>query len=401
MTIFGKKDSSLTVLCDIGSGSITASLVLYQKNVPPTFLYTINRSFAVADKPDSFKLVDNMLKALDELLLDAIQKGLENPKIKSFSKEISNVVVSFSSPWFMPKTKFVDIKEEKPFVVTEAYLKELTKKEEDLFKKEIKDLHENVQDEFEIIENSIVHIKVNGYVINRIVGQKVSSLSAYLCMSLVSKEVLDKVQRLIEKHTHLHAGNIVYHTFPVVSFSVTRDIFVGYQDFLLIDVTSEVTDLTLVSNDVLSKTTSIPTGRNFIIRQIAKEFSLPSEIAESDLYLFYNKKLDIETTEKIQNILVDIEKEWAIYLEKALEDLSPQLVLPTRVYLTSSQDVSDIYLDYLKLSKADATSGFRKSANIIKVEDKIFSGLYKNESHTLPNEFVCLLAIFWNKFAFK
>lgn len=402
MSFFSNDDSSIAILIDVGSGSMTASLVLYKINVNPVFLYTISRSFTVPDKPDSAKLIDNMLKTLDELVLEVLQNGFVNhKKINLGQKNIKNVVISFSSPWFLPKTKFLEIKKDKAFVVTESFLKDLTKNEEDLFKNEIKEHQENITDDFSVIENSIVHIKVNGYIISKIIGQKITTLNAFLCMSLVSRGVLEKVDDIIAKHTHISREKVITHTFPVVSFSVFRDLFNGFQDFILMDVTSEVTDMTLVSNDVLVKTTSIPLGRNYIIRQIAKDFSVPSEIAESNLSLYASQKLDNETTEKVEKVLAEIEKEWSIYLERSLQELSPEFALPSRVYLTCNNDISGIFNNYIKLSKADVTSNFRKSANIIRIDDKLLSSLYQNDSHTLPNEYICLLAIFWNKFAFK
>jgi cell division ATPase FtsA len=311
MSIFSKSDSGLTILCDVGSGSMTVSLVLYSKYSQPTFLYTVTKGFTVPDKPDSFKLVDNMLSSLDELILKVVDESSVHSKKTKETNEIQNVVLSFSSPWFLPKTKQIEINEEKPFVITEAYLKKLLNQEEENFKKEIRESSENKEGDFEIIENSIVHVKVNGYVISKIIGQRVSSFSAYFCMSLISKDVWGKIHTIVQKHTHLDKEKIILHTFPVVSFTVLRDMFSDFQDFILMDVTSEVTDLTLVSGDVLIKTTSIPLGRNYIIRQIAKQFGVPSEIAESDLSLYSTQKLIAETSDKIQNILIDIEKEWA------------------------------------------------------------------------------------------
>ena len=72
----------------------------------------------------------------------------------------------------------------------------------------------------------------------------------------------------------------------------------------------------------------------------------------------------MEDGAKIEEIFADVEKEWSIYLENGLSDLSPQFILPGNVYLTCDSDVENIYTNFLKLSKTDETAMFRKNIEI-------------------------------------
>ncbi|MFZ2523418.1 MAG: hypothetical protein WAW92_03470 [Minisyncoccia bacterium] len=401
MSFFSRKNSVLSIVVDIGSGSLSVALVYYEKEKPPTILHTISRDFTIANKPSSDKILLVMTKALDEALSQLVKVGMDHPKVKKTGKILNSVNISLSSPWFLPRTKYIDIKKDKEFIVNENFIKSITISEADAFREKIKNDDKTTDEPLEVIESKVVDIKVNGYVISRVGNQKTNALTAHLCMALVNKSLIERVDTIVAKNTHIDKDKIVFHTFPVATFSVVRDLFNQYQDFILLDVTSEVTDLSLVSNDVLIKTVAIPSGRNFIIRQIAKKFDMPVEIAESNLSTYSLQKLDKDTSGKIEEVLIDIEKEWSIYLERALLDLSPELSLPNHLYMTSQSDVADVYLNYLKLSKADSTATFRKNLNVVRVQDKILSGLYNNESHTTPNEFICLIAIYYNKFVFK
>jgi hypothetical protein len=342
-----------------------------------------------------------MSNTLDKSVLDAVKKGFAHNYFKDNSKKIENVFISFSSPWFMPKTKHVDIIKDKSFAVTESFVSDLIKKEEEQFKEEIKNEHDgNLNDTFEVVEKSIVHIKVNGYVLKNIIGHRTNSLDAYLCMSIISGGVLEKVMTIVMKHTHISREDILVHTFPLISFTVLRDIVSSNQDFIILDATSEVTDITLVKGDVIVNTASIPTGKNFIIRQVAKKFNVTVEIAESTLSLFAAEKLDTDTVSKMEEIMTEVEKEWAIYLEKALIDLSPEMSLPNKLYITSDAESAKIYTHFIKLPKADITASFRKNVEVVHVDDKMLSGHYKNDSLSQPNEFVIILSVFYQKLAF-
>ncbi len=396
MSIFGKSNDKVYLLIDIGSGSLTSSFVLYKKKDIPLFLHTITKDFVVTDKPNSTSLFESMAKTLDETLEEMVREGRSHKYWKGNNTEISGAVISFSSPWFMPKTKHIEITKEKPFIVSQKFVDDLIKQEEILFEEDT-NKSTNTNDQFEVIEKSIVHMKINGYVLKNYIGHKTSTFDAFLCMSIISKGVITKIYDTILKHTHIPKESILSHTFPIVSFSILRDLYPNYSNFLIVDTTSEVTDLTLIDNDVISQASSFPSGTNFILRQIAKSFSVSTEIAKSTLTLFVEGKLDKEVSTKMELVINDVEKEWSIYFEKALEELSNGKNLPSRVYITSENEVSSIYKTFLKLPKADTTSTFRKNADIVYIENKFFAQLYKNDSITAPNEFIVMLTVFYDK----
>lgn len=393
------KNNDVSLLVDIGNGSITASLVLFTENKKPKFLYTTKSSFTVLEKPNSTDLLDSMNRILDETLTKISKDGYSGDYWKNNSKEISRALVSFSSPWFIPKIKHIKIKRDAPFTVSEAFLTDVLQKEEEVFKNELKKDFE--QSSFEVVEKNIVNIKINGYTVEKSIGKRVTNFDAYLSMAVVPEDFIKKIKSLIIKHTHIPEENIISHTFPFISFAVVRNVFPNVTDFVLMDVTGEVTDLTLVQNDTLISTATFPSGRNYIIRNIAKVFNTSFELSESTLHLYIAKKLDDDSVSKIEKILIDIEKEWAIYFENAILELSPQMLVPTRFFITSEGDVSDVYKDYMRLSKTDTTATLRKNLDITHIDQNTLTGFFENDSLTQVNEFIAILAIFYTSLKSK
>jgi hypothetical protein len=387
MPLFSSKKEKTALLIDIGNGSVTGAFAVFAKNAPPQFLYSLEVPFIVSEKPNASKLADDMLALLSTLLASMAKDGWKHPYWEKNPRKIDGALLAFSSPWFFSKTKHLSLEKEKEFVITRRFIDDIARSEEAAFASEL----ENGRD-FEIVEKSIVHAKINGYTLDEAIGKKTRNFDAYLYMSVVSRGIMRKAEELIARSLHIGEGNIVAHTFPLASFSVFRDIFAAGGDFLIFDVTAEVTDITLVLGDVIRQSVSIPSGKNFLIRQIMKTFGVASEIAE--------EKAGEEDARKMEEILMNVEREWSIYLENGLSELSSAISLPGTIYLTADDDVSRAYIGFLKLAKTDSTALWRKSLDIRHVNKEETSKYYIEGPLAKANEFVGILAMFYRKLFF-
>ncbi|KND50192.1 MAG: hypothetical protein AB198_01905 [Parcubacteria bacterium C7867-003] len=385
----------VAVLIDIGNGTTTGAIVVFEKNQKPRFIYIVKKFFATSESLDPAKLEIEMNSLLDEMLSALIKNGFEHKYWNGRSKEISRVLISFSSPWFLSKTKNIHLVSDKEFIITKAFLDDIVVKEEAVLKNELKNGESG--EFFEVIEKSIVHSKINGYVLDNTMNKSTKTFDASLYMSVVSSVFIDKIHTTIHKHAHLPKERVIINTFPLISFSVIRDLFTKESSFILLDVTGEVTDITLVKNDIILETVTIPSGRNFIIRQIAKAFNVSSEIAGSTLRLHLSKKLEEAMSSKMNETLIEVEKEWSIYIENALTELSPEMILPNSIYLTADSDVADLYIDFLNTPKLDTTNVFRKNVKVNHINLEKTASFYQNDSGFILDEFIVLIALFYNK----
>jgi cell division ATPase FtsA len=247
---------------------------------------------------------------------------------------------------------------------------------------------------FFALEDIFTDFKINGYSITNCLGQKTKNFNASLYISAVSKSVGDIVHDQISKYFSIKTENISVHTFPFVSFVVCKKLFSSLQNFLLVDISAEMTDIIFVSKESVVGVVSFPSGRNFIVRQIAKKFAVSAEIAESLLRVWNAKKSDDETTAKIQEVISDAEKEWSIYFENAFVELAKNATLPPVVCLVAGEDVESVYSDFLKTPKDDSTAEFRKNIQIFCLDTATMSHLYDSNPKFRPNVFLSVLTIF-------
>ena len=391
------KKENVSLLINISGGSINTSLVLFNKNQIPKFLYAVNTPF-VGEKQDIALFSEGMTSLLDSTLKDTIKKGWSNFDNNN-RKKISHVVLSFSSPWCVLKTKEINLSKDNPFIITKAFIDSVVLKEEAMFKTELlKDHSETMKDGFDVIEKSIVHAKINGYAVSDILNKKTKSLDAFVSMSAVPQNIKEKISSIVLKHTHIPKENIMMHSFPLVLFSTIRDNFDSGADFILINIGSEMTDISLINDNTIKSVASFPFGKNTIIRHISKSFKISEEIAESQLVMYLSEKVNDTVFTSIQSLILDLEKEWAVYFEDALLALSKNTIWPMKTFVLVDKETSPIFINFLKLYKADATSNFRKNAEITEVEESIISHLYNNDFKMQINEPLAILTIFYNKF---
>ena len=391
---FGNEKEKVGLVIDIGNSTVTTSLVSFNGSDLPLFLYSSNRSLDVTDRADSNRLIDSLISILESEMLKLSKEAFKSKYWQNKQKKISGGLISFSSPWFALKTKHLNLINEKEFVVTEHFLNDVISKEEQVFKLELSSDKPNL---FKVFEKNIVHTKINGYELGEIIGKKTKSLEAFLCLSAMDSSLSEKIENIVYKYTHIPKDSFKFYTFPVVSFSIIRDYFSAGNDFLIVDVSGDVTDITLVQDSVIKHNVSIPIGRNYIIRQISKNFDVSNEIAESMLHLFNENKSDETINTKIHDIISQIEPEWAIYIENALQELSPAFVLPSNLFLLANSDVLHIYTEYFKLQKTDATMNFRKFLNLNTIDGSSMSKFIKNESGSYVDEFISFCALFYRK----
>ncbi len=394
-SILNSNKEQVAILIDIGNGSTTGSVVVYSKDAKPKFIYVVKKFFVISDKVDGLKLEAEMNSLLEQMLAILTQKSFEHKYWQGKKKKFDKILISFSSPWFISKTKNIHLEKDKEFVISKNFLDGIMNQEVEVLKNE---LHtQNPEETFEVIERSIVHSKINGYTLDDAIGKNTKSFDASLYMSVVSDNFIEKILENLYKHTHVTHDNVLINTFPLISFTVIRDLFTKEQNFIIMDVTGEVTDVTMVKGDIIVDTVSIPSGRNFIIRQISKNFNVSTEIAESTLKLFLSKKLEDATSNQMSELMVSVEKEWSIYFENALTELAPDMNLPSTMFLTAEGDTADIYVDFLNMPKTDTTSIFRKNLKLNYINLEKTSSFYVNESGFALDEFIVLIALFYKK----
>ncbi len=387
------KQEKVTLLINIGSGAVSAGLVSFGIGKKPTVIYSVHLPFKIEKNPEKNKLAKEMDLLLGQTLALVVKNGMNLPFWKGKNKHIHSALVSFSSPWFIPKVKKIELKKERFFIINHEFFNSILESEKSVFIKESLS-EESTDDDFVVIESSFSNFRVNGYSTTNIFGQKTKNFDASLYMSAVSKPVYDVVHKQLLKFFSIKTDDVSMRAFPFISFAVIKKLFPTVHNFLFMDITAEMTDVVLVFEKSISEIVSFPSGRNFIIRQISKKLDVPFEVAESSLRIYNSKKTNDDTAKQIKEVLSEAEKEWSIYFENSFTELSKDVTLPQVMYLTAGSDVIDIYSNFIKTPENDQSSEFRKNVQVFPLDTASMSHMYNADKKFAPNIFLSFLTVF-------
>ena len=133
-------------------------------------------------------------------------------------------------------------------------------------------------------------------------------IAAAWALLYTSAHILDKIEDTVGRVFHL--DKLHMHSFTLAGFLSLRDIFEFEEDFVFLDISGEVTDISFVKDGVLKEVQTFPLGRNSFIREVVKNFGNTYELATSMLRSSGFNELDEKTELKLNDALSDVRKEW-------------------------------------------------------------------------------------------
>lgn len=397
--MWSDKKEELSILIYISTSKISASFAVFANGKNPKIIHNVVSFFPAGLKLDDFNSPSTVSTLLDTTLTLLFKEGSGVVAHKIEEKDIKSVAVTFSAPWFVSKTKELHLEQKTPFIVTENFINNILQVEEKTFEKEI--LSTETDGKYSgglaIIENTFTHSKVNGYSIPNNFGKKTDNFDISLYTSFASRDIVKNLLSQIHKHTNLSVDKIHINTFPLVFFYAIRNMFSTVNSFIFMNVEGEVTDLTLVHDGGINHNISFPSAKNFLLRKIAKSFDVSPEIADSMVHMYNAKKMDDEYQEKMRMALDDVEREWSIYFEDSLSELSNKAALPATIYMVADPEIASIYENFMKMSKADITFTLRKNLNIVHIDSGSFSNYCDFDLSVRKDEYTAMLSVFHNK----
>ena len=382
----------LFIIFDVGSSSLGGALVALRKKHNPEVLYSARISFPVSERPDSQKILLAATSTLKELLSQIEKEALS--AVHSCSgvfAAVKNVICVFASPWYLSQTKTVRTKWDTPTVFSKHFIDEVIAKEELTFEHSIahSDYAEKFDKELFLAEQNVIQVRLNGYATALPYGKKASDADISFFSSFLSKPIVEKFSDILG-HA-FHRESFIFHTFSLVSYRVVSKLFPDAQNFLLMDIAGEVSDLSLVKNGALVEAVSFPSGRNFLVRKIIKKLKVTPEIALSYLRMRGSQKMDAVLSVGVEAAIQDAQEEWLAYLKEAINSILPSGIAPRKIFITVDGDVADIFLDFL--------SHFGTALSPIVLDEKYFAHIVGFHPHVTPDPFLCLETTFLGSFS--
>ena len=326
--------SSTSIIAYVGNGVVKAGLVIHEKNKKPKVISSRKRVLKYVIDRNREQIETMILSEFDSLMKEI--KTMDFPKLNCPSPSTALIVIS--SPWYISETNIIKMKEAEPFMVTESLLDKATSN--------IVKAYTSDKSDVSVLEQNFLSVNLNGYETTKPIGKKANELNISVFTSYIKTSSFNKMKSIIESNFHLH--KVFVHSQTIVSYSAISDIYPNVGDYALIDITSAITEILVVKNNVLSESASFPMGRYFLMDSIAKYMNISPEIAESTIDTYMSGKLESNMVSQIESALKQTEKEWLDKLSYVLKNMGPSVSLPKNFYLFSPHDISVIFKNFIE-----------------------------------------------------
>ena len=145
------------------------------------------------------------------------------------------------------------------------------------------------------------------------------------------------------------------------------------------DISGEVTDISLARDNVLLESISFPAGKNMLIRGIIKGMHSTPTAAASEMKLYLEGKSTHEHAKQIEEILSAETKEWRIFFEDALAQFASEFPIPRTIFYTADDDVTKWF------------EGAIREANFMRFSQEEGQFLVRSLGHAFLSKFIQVL----------
>jgi cell division ATPase FtsA len=381
-----KKTGSLVFY--IGNSIVKGSIVCHEKDKVPMIMSSRIKEVPRYHERDRAHLESRILEQFKELV-DEVKKNDFKVAVDNGIK-IHNTCVVISSPWYLSETKLIKIEENKPFLVTQSLV-------DNLCSNVSKGYKGSNSLNIDILEQKIIKTSLNGYQTLDPLKKMAKTLEINLFTSFVRKSSVDSIKSIIERQ--FHTNKIDIHSQSLASFSIISGIWKHDADkYIIADITSELTELVIVRNGIISESASFPKGKGFIEEAISEKLNVTLEVAESMLKMYSRGEIDTSLKSKIDSVLEKTKVDWMRDLTDSLSTMSVSATLPSTFYVFTSNHLGKIFCDYISSEEYQQFSFSDGAFDVHEVRSTDFTKLYSLYKDVQSDTSLIIGALFNNHY---
>ncbi len=316
----------------IGNGVVKSGIVAYKDGKPtPTILSLDSRELKFTHSKTRKEIESRILSELRTLVSKTILETVPR-LVKEHGKiHITQAMAAMATPWYSSEMIIAKKENEDTELVSEQYISNLLMSTSSGF-----DSKNNI-----ILENRILGAKLNGYHVHNPVGKKAKTVELSVFRSYVPKNTMRDIRDIILNVAHIKKINVQSQSF--VAYASIQSIFPEEKNYVVCDVTSEVSEVLVSRDNILAESVTFPFGKREVIKELSKELGAEETVTTSLIGLLEKGTIDQTLRDRVAVALGKIMQNWLSSFTGALTHASIGASLPHRVYLFSPRDVAWIF----------------------------------------------------------
>lgn len=382
-----KNNGELVLVFDIGSSSVGGALFYMGKRDIPKIVFSIREPIPTEEELDVDRFLFLTLKALKLVVETISKKGYGAPK---------RTFCILSSPWYASQVRIVRMEKDAPFTFTNKLADELIQKEITIAEEEYLAKNERTENKVRPIELKNMKTVLNGYSTTTPLNQKTKELEMNIFVSMSGDKILTNIEDVI--HQYFNGPVIKFSSFMMASFTVARDVFVNQDNFLLINIGGEVTDIAMIKKDVLRESVSYPAGSNFIVRGVANELKCSIDEAKSYVSLYKEGHMEANILKKIDPVMLKLKTQWLKKFQESLSNITNDISIPATIFITVDPELADFFSDIIKTEEFNQYSLTESKFRVFFLSTQALHGIVVFDADTNRDVFLIIEAIYINHF---
>ncbi len=385
MLFFRSKPKNKRVLIfHIGSGVIISAFVLLDgaNDSVPEIKSAAVAPMPLMSEPDTQHLISTMLRTLKKSAEGMVSEKIGAP---------DQIICFLGSPWYATQVRKVRMAKNAPFLVTEKIVRDMIKKESDLFDRELLAPTRETNSASVLVEREINRFELNGYQTDNPYGKRVSEIGISLVFSVSSEQLISQIREVISDS--FHQKDITFHTFGYAGTLATRNLFLSHNEFMFIDVSNEITDIVLVKDGSYVDTASFPAGTNTILRALATQMRVTPQEVQTMLSLYSLNKLEATWQVKLERALDPILATWTRMFEETISKLSQEFALPHTIALFTDPHMYGIIRQGIMNESFAKMALAPKTFTVVPLQDMPWHSYVRQGAHIHPGAIITTLMV--------
>jgi cell division ATPase FtsA len=179
---------------------------------------------------------------------------------------------------------------------------------------------------------------------------------------------------------------------------VARDTFINQENFLLVNIGGEVTDISMIKKDIIRESVSFPLGHNFVVRGVAEGVDCSLDEARSFLSLYKNDHISDVSKRKLEPVISAVKTEWLKNFQEFLSNLTSDISIPSVVFITIDKDLAKFFSEIIKTEQFNQYILTESKFKVIFLGAQDLHGIALFEENTSHDPFLIIESIYINRF---
>ncbi len=353
-----KKRGKKIAIFDIGSSSIAGAYVLLPKNNEEEIPIVLESVRLEIKEAVSKELVDQEKEVV--ITLKKTAQALLQKKVG----KLDEVVCVITTPWCHSLTKKISVSNRKEISITKKMLDDLVTKELQSITKTLDNEHDGSK---EIVEKLVTEILIDDVPTDNPIGKDGQFLDLSLSYSYTNKNLIDKANDALLDV--FYSTPISFSAFSILTYLMIRDYYPGQESHLILDISGETTDLSVINNGMFSQKYSFPFGKKTLFKHLALSLKIEERDAYELFKLYYQNNLSLTHREKLKKYFEIVEKFWSEELKHCLDTIPKYYKLPNTIFLTIDNDMRNWFFEVFKKTELAQNITLGKKFNIIILDE--------------------------------